>query len=309
MNALSKINKVKLSKYAWGIIRAVLIIGISFLILYPMLVKLSTSFKSHDDMYDPTVYFIPKHFTAGNFITAIQGSNYFVSLLTNIGYVLIISILQVSSCTLVAYGFARFRFPLQKLFFALVVFSLIIPTQAILLPLYLKFRFFNPLQILQFGGTLSGVPLTDTIWPFILLSITAVAYKNGLYIFLLRQHFKNQPVVLEEAAYIDGCNDFKTFIRIMLPGAIPMLITVFLFSFVWTWNDYYYTQLLAPDLPTLSNKLLNITFSSVNSTVADMYASMLQCPKFFLLVGPLVILYLFTQRFFTESIEKSGIVG
>lgn len=309
MIAVKKVNMQRVGKISWSVIRGVLIVGISFLILYPIFVKLSTAVKGSLDLYDPTVYFIPKHFTMDNFVTLFKAVNYPQVLAVTVGITLLLSLLQIASCTLVAYGFARFRFPLQNVLFALVIFVLIIPPQVILLPLYLKFRFFNIFQLFTFGGTLTGIPLTGTLWPFVLLSSTAVAFKNSLYIFMLRQYFKNVPTVLEEAAQIDGCGDFKTFYRIILPGSFTMLMTVFLFSFVWQWNDYYYTQVLAPELPTMSVKMMNLSFTNLGSTVTNMVGSMLQAPKFLLLIAPLIVLYLFTQHFFTESIEKSGIVG
>ena len=88
-----------------------------------------------------------------------------------------------------------------------------------------------------------------------------------------------------------------------------MMLTVVLFSFVWQWNDYNYLQVLAPQLPVLSVKLTALTFGNLGSVLGSMEGSMLQSPKFLLLIAPLVVLYLFTQRFFTEGIERSGIVG
>ena len=114
---------------------------------------------------------------------------------------------------------------------------------------------------------------------------------------------------LEEAANIDGCGTFKTFYRIMLPGAVPMLITVFLFSFVWQWNDFYYSSVLTPEIKVLSMQLLGIKFSSISASTGDLAYAVLNSPKLILLILPLIILYIFTQRFFTESIERSGIVG
>lgn len=309
MKSIRKLNSEKTGNAVWSFIRALLIIGISFLIIYPIFVKLMTSFKSPSDMYDPTVYFLPKHFTLDNFKTVWIAVDYPMSLLKTVGYVLLISGLQIASCALTAYGFARFNFPGRGILFSLVIITLVIPPQMLLLPLYLRFRFFNPLQLFAFGGTLDGISLIDTVIPFVLMSVTATAFKNGLYIFMLRQHFKNVPQVLEEAAYIDGCGVYRTFFKIILPGAVPMLATVFLFSFVWTWNDYYYTQILAPGLPTLNNTLMNLNFGNLSSLSENLQESMLSAPKFLLLILPLVILYLFTQRLFTESIQKSGIVG
>ena len=125
---------------------------------------------------------------------------------------------------------------------------------------------------------------------------------------MLRQHFKNMPMALEEAAYIDGCGPFRTFLRIMLPGSVPMLVTVFLFSFVWQWNDTVYSGIFFPEIPTLANKLYGMVFTTMGAGTTLMSA-VLESPKFFLLITPIVILYLFTQKLFVQSISRSGIVG
>lgn len=302
------INTKKLYQFLWRLLRLIILCGIAFMILYPLIVKVSTSLKSNVDMYDPTVLFIPKYPTLGNFKIVMQSVNYFPTLIQTTLFTFIISILQVTSCTLVAYGFARFKFPFKKLLFGLVIFTLVIPTQALLLPLYIKFHFFDILQPFNFTS-LSGITLINTRVPFILLSVFAVGFKNGLYIYLLRQFFINMPVALEEAANIDGCGHLRTFTGIMLPNATAMLVTVFLFSFVWQWNDYYYTSVLSPNLPVLSVKLMGIRFDTLGSMGSSLMDSILQSPKFLLLILPLIILYCFTQKFFTESISRSGIVG
>ena len=306
-NSLISYRKIK--EIIWAIFRSVIIIGIAFMILYPVIMKISTAFKSTNDMYDPTVIFLPKEPTFSNFKLVFTAVDYPRTLISTVGITSLVSFLQVVSCTLVAYGLARFNFPGKNLIFTCVIITLVIPPQTILLPLYLRFKFFNPLQIFTFGGTMSGLSLIDTLWPFVLLSSGALAFKNGLYIYLLRQHFINMPKSLVEAAYVDGCGRFGTFWRIMLKGATPMIITVFLFSFVWQWNDYYYTAVLAPDLPVMGNVIINLNFSSLGSSVSNLLSSTSNAPKFLLHIAPLVILYAFTQRFFTESIEKSGIVG
>ena len=226
----------KLYTFIWKLMRFVLLVGLSFMILYPVFVKFSASLKSTADMMDATVVFIPKHPTFQNYKIVLNSVNYPVTLLWTILFCLVQSLLQLASCALVAYGIARFKFRGHKLLFGMAVLTLIIPPQIILLPLYIRFHFFGITNIFQFSGIFSGIDLINTYWPFLLLSGTALGFKNGLYIYLLRQHFKNMPMVLEEAAYIDGCGPFKTFLRIMIPGSVPMLVTVFLFSFVWQWN-------------------------------------------------------------------------
>lgn len=294
--------------YIWKLMRFVLLVGLSFMILYPVFVKFSASLKSTADMMDSTVVFIPKNPTLQNYKIVLNSVNYALTLLMTVLFCLVQSLLQLASCSLVAYGIARFKFKGHKLLFGMAVLTLIIPPQIILLPLYIRFHFFGITNIFQFSGIFSGVDLINTYWPFLLLSGTALGFKNGLYIYLLRQHFKNMPMALEEAAYIDGCGPFRTFLRIMLPGSVPMLVTVFLFSFVWQWNDTFYSGIFFPEIPTLANKLYGMVFTTMGAGTTLMSA-VLESPKFFLLITPIVILYLFTQKLFVQSISRSGIVG
>lgn len=294
--------------YIWKLMRFVLLVGLSFMILYPVFVKFSASLKSTADMMDSTVVFIPKNPTLQNYKIVLNSVNYALTLLMTVLFCLVQSLLQLASCSLVAYGIARFKFKGHKLLFGMAVLTLIIPPQIILLPLYIRFHFFGITNIFQFSGIFSGVDLINTYWPFLLLSGTALGFKNGLYIYLLRQHFKNMPMALEEAAYIDGCGPFRTFLSIMLPGSVPMLVTVFLFSFVWQWNDTVYSGIFFPEIPTLANKLYGMVFTTMGAGTTLMSA-VLESPKFFLLITPIVILYLFTQKLFVQSISRSGIVG
>lgn len=294
--------------YIWKLLRFVLLVGLSFMILYPVFVKFSASLKSTADMMDATVVFIPRNPTLQNYKLVLNSVNYPVTLLFTILFCTAQSLLQLASCSLVAYGIARFKFKGHNLLFGMAVLTLIIPPQIILLPLYIRFHFFGITNIFQFSGVFAGIDLIDTYWPFILLSGTALGFKNGLYIYLLRQHFKNMPMALEEAAYIDGCGPFKTFLRIMLPGSVPMLVTVFLFSFVWQWNDTVYSGIFFPEIPTLANKLYGMVFSTMGAGTT-LLTAVLESPKFFLLITPIVVLYLFTQKLFVQSISRSGIVG
>lgn len=181
-----------------------------------------------------------------------------------------------------------------------------------LLPLYIQFRFFNPLSVFQFTSIPDGVNLINTPFPFLLLSITALGFKNGLFIYMFRQYFKNMPYALEEAAYIDGCGPYRTFAKIMIPGAVPLIATVLLFSFVWQFTDGYYATILTPNFKILSvmareagYQLAQLKLENTNTLRIDLYNNVMT----FLLMLPLLILYVFTQKLFVQSIEKSGIVG
>ncbi len=297
----------------WSIARGLLLAGLAFIILYPILVQATSVFKSQADMYDNTVFLFPREPTTRNLTRVLEYLDYGKTFARTLLFSLGVGLAQAFSCTLVAYGLGRFRFPGKNLVFGLVVFSLVLPPQLLLLPLFMLFHNFRPLAILSLGFVHSGgINLINTPVPFLLLSLTATGFKNGLYIYMLRQYFRNVPSSLEEAAYIDGCGTFKTFWRIMLPGAVPVLVTVFLFAFVWQWNDYFYVGALGPTMDILTTKLQNLGYV-ITSQDGDVWNTLQQNiynnVAVILQMIPLLVLYLFTQRFFVESIERSGMVG
>ncbi len=307
----------RLKAFLWAIVRTVLVVGICFIILYPVIIKLSSSMMSERDLYDTTVEFIPKHFTMDNFKLVWSVMDYPGSFLNTLSISAITSILQLISCTVVSYGFAKFKFPLKRAIFALVLLTMVIPPQILMVPLYLHFRFFDVLGLLSLfnGGT--PLNLLDSFWSFALMSVTGVGLKNGLYIYILRQFFRGMPKELEEAAYVDGSGPFRTFLRIMMPSATPMMVTVFLFSFVWQWNDIFYSSLFL-----LKTKVLSVALSGLAQTVENLnvarsgfvelnpaYLSQLNSTGSILVIVPLIIVYLFSQRYFVESVERSGIIG
>ena len=120
------------------------------------------------------------------------------------------------------------------------------------------------------------------------------------------------PKELEEAAYMDGCSIFGTFRRIMLPGATHMLVTIFLFTFVWGWNDYLYTAFFAQSMDIMAARIYNIGYR-INCVSGTSFDYLLEgiynnCAMILHMI-PLIILYIFAQKFFVQSIERSGIVG
>ena len=308
-NLKIKINKNKAQATAVSIIRLVLLIGLAFIILYPLFLKFVESIKSEADNINPTVVFIPQEPTFENYSIIMKAINYPFTLIYSLLFISIESVIQAFSCAMVAYGFARFRFRGKNILFAFNMLTLIIPPQIMLIPIYLRFKYFGITNVFQFSGSLSGVNLTETILPFLLLSLTVMAFKNGLYVYLLRQYFAGLPVELEEAAYIDGCGPIKTFFKIMLPGAVSMLVTVFLFAFVWQWNDQFYAKILAPNLPLLITRIYDMNSKTVPAASNAILQALLANAKLILIILPLIILFVFAQRFFTESVERSGITG
>lgn len=311
--SIEKKNKItkKTAALVLSILRFILLAGVSFVILYPLVTKVLTSFKTVEDVYDMSVHYIPKNWTLKNYINAwnfleipkLAFNTFFIPL--------IVSLVQTVSATCVAYGFARFDFKGKNILFFIVLLGMIIPPDLTLLPLYNQFRYFDIFGIIEL---IRGEPLNllDTTVPFLMLGITCTGLKNGLYIFILRQYFRGLPKELEEAAYVDGANTMTAFVKVFLASAKPIMMTVFLFSFVWQWLDDLYTTVFMQNVPMLTTGLYRLVSSSegVSAGVSNIseFSLMRNCGMLFLII-PVLVLYIFCQRHFTESVDRAGLVG
>ena len=162
--------------------------------------------------------------------------------------------------------------------------------------------------------TANGMNLTESYWPLVVLSLCGLAFKNGLYIFMLRQFFKGVPDELEESAYIDGSGIIRTFLTIILPLSIPMMITVFLFAFSWQWTDKFYmdTFFQINESGMLSNLIAADTPVSLildHTAGANEYYSAVRSTCGIMIILPLVIVYLFGQKYLVQGIERSGLTA
>lgn len=306
---ITKLKKTSLS-FAISIFRTALFVLLAFVIFYPIVTKLSFAFMTAEDVHDLSVNYVPKHFTFENFKLAWSQMNLLKVYPVTIAYCAGVSLLQMMICAMVGYGIARFKFALAKPVMILVVLSLLIPPDLLLIALYnifVNFDFWGLISALNEGNTLS---LIDSFWPSLLLALTGTGYRCGLYILLLRQFFRGMPKELEEAAYIDGASYLRCYVSVILPSSITMLITVFLFSFVWTWLDRTYTPLLMPETDIIVNAAtsildLNYQVGANDSVTKSLFVN----AGIIYVILPLVVLYLFTQRHFIQSIERSGLVG
>ena len=302
-------------KWALSICRFILLFGMCFLILQPLFNKLSLSFMPEKDLYNPTVISIPENPTTANYQLAAELMTYKESLINSFFVSLSIAIVQITVTTLVGYGFARFDFPLKKFWFACVMLTVLIPPQTIATSLHLHFRYFDVLGIYELltGNTIN---LRGSALPYYLMSMGCMGLKNGLYIYMIRQFFRNIPKELEEAAYVDGCGTLMTFIRIMLPDAKPILTSCFLFSFVWQWTDGFYSKLFLGNIKLVSRELARIVDSlgsymmrllGVKTAVSVAYSNAILATGTLMIILPLIVLYLFAQKGFVESLSSSGI--
>ena len=298
-----------------SICRFILLFGLCFLILQPIFNKISVSFMTEEDLFNPIVINIPEHFTTDNYKMASDIMEYPKAIVNSLVISVTIALLQIAVCTLVGYGFARFKFPLKNFWFACVILVILIPPQTIASSLHLHFRFFDIMGIFKMltGDT---VNLRGSVIPYYLMSSGCMGLKNGLYIYMIRQFFRNIPSDMEEAAYVDGCGMLKTFVRIMLPEAKPILTSCFLFAFVWQWTDGFYSKMFLGSKQLVSTSLARIVdslgafiqrISGIKTTVSIAYSNCILSTGTLMIIVPLIIIYLFAQRAFVESISSSGI--
>lgn len=295
--------------------RGVMLFGLAFLILQPILSKISVSFMEEKDLYDATIINIPRNWTTGNYSLVSTLMNFPRSLMNTLWVSLVVALVQLASTTLVGYGFARYKFPGKNIWFAAVVLSIVIPPQTILTALYLNFKFFDVFGIVKL---IHGEPinLLNSILPYVMISAGAMGLKNGLYIFMLRQYFRGVPKELEEAAYVDGCGKLKTFLVIMLPDARPMLTSIFLFSYVWQWTDTFYSSLFLSKFGLLANGVsgLGDGLSSYIQQISNRsvipsvgYTQAIISTGTLMVIVPLILIYLVAQKGFVESLAQAGI--
>ena len=313
-----KINKNRFKNTPMSFFRIFFLLSFGYVVLYPLLYMISRAIIAPGDAIDPTIVWVPNNFSFENFEIAYKAMEYGTTFIRTLLVQVFSGCIEVFTCAVVAYGFARFDVPCKNLLFMLVLITMIVPSQAIIVPLYLNY---NQLDFLGVLGLLNKIGLPDfrlnilnTGWTFYLPSMFAIGLKSGLFIFIYRQFFKSFPKELEEAASIDGAGPIRVLFYILFPASGVAFLCVFVFSLIAHWNDYYLSVMFFSDNYPLSVRLSEIEthikyggFSDMSlTTEARSNIAITACLLFLL---PILILYLFLQRKFIESVESVGIVG
>lgn len=284
------------AKVLYSILRLVIIFGLGFIILKPIIGKIMLSIMSPSDLFDNTVSLISKSPSFFYWKKALECMYLPDSFINTLVLSFTIAIIQTISCTLIGYGLARFKFRGRNLAFAFVIIILLVPYQVISIAQYQSFIniSFGPFQFV------------DTFWPLYILAFTGLGVKEGLYIYLMRENFKSLSVTLEEAAYIDGASVFKTFISVMVPNVRTMIVTIFMFSFCWQWADDIYSSLYLMDTKVLATAMTQVVVK--NGVFADNMGTMMaNCAANLFVAIPLIGLFALCQNFFVKSISQSGL--
>lgn len=275
-----------------------LLICFAYIYLYPVLFMIVNSFKTVDDLIDPGVQWVPTTFEVANYVKAFAVLGLPGSIWDTTAYVLKVSLAATASSAIIGYGFAKFRFPGKKIMFVLMLATFILPSQVTMVANMLIFK---------------NLKLMSTEWAMLLPSIFGQGLNAAIYILIFYQFFKAIPGVLMESAEVDGASQGQIFVKIGLPLAIPSIIVVFLFSFVWYWNETFTTALYVGGQVTLPLKLQAFVASyqqlfPPGTPGAELNEAIMMAGNV-LTILPLLLLYFFAQRYFVESVDRTGITG
>ena len=302
-SALKKTKNIASTVLIYG-----LLILLVYVILFPFIAKISASFMSVNDMFDRTVVLIPREPTLTNYRMVIAYTGYIRALGGSFLISGISAIAQTFICAMTGYALAKLKSKLAGIVMFLVVLTILIPPQVILIPLFLKFRFFDIFGLLNMiSGT--TINMMDSVAPMTMLSLTGFGLKNGLYIFVMRQFFKGVPEELEEAALIDGYGIFNSYLKIVLPISVPMLITIFILAFSWQWTDTFYSGVFFSSYPVVARTtFIPPPGGGVNVNFAFQWNTLLHTGVL-LAIAPVVAIFVIMQKWLVTGIERSGIVG
>ena len=313
--------------------RTFILVGLCFVILMPIVEKVSFALRAPQDIANKQVIWIPENWSfmnvrvAFSYLTLMKDNSYEnIAFLYNISTYfnsvwlsLVTTVIQVISTAIAGYAFARLKFKGSGLIFLLAVLTLIVPSES--LATARKLVFFN----IPFFG----IELLKNSFAIYYMSAFGMGLRSGIFIYLFRQFYRGIPIELEESAEIDGAGVIRTFWSVMLPNARGAIVTVALFSFVWQYNDLYWAQmfeyhdsnvmpLLTTGLASSADTFNSLISTSFQSLVAELGDGIAHNAQFYglilntaalLMMLPLIIGYLFVQRLFVESIERTGITG
>lgn len=300
-----------IKNFLLSLFRFIVIVGISYVILSPIIGIVSSSFFSNADVYNPMVYLIPQAPTLERYTRAIMRLDYWRTVGKTLLYSLSLMAVQVIICSMVGYGFARYNFPLKKLLFGCVVVMIVIPAHTIMLPIYVTFAKFDPLGLCTML-TGSAKNLLSSPAPMYIMTALGCGLRSGLYIYIFNQFFRGLPKEIEEAAFVDGAGTWYTYFRIMLVNAIPSVITVAIFSMVWQYNDTFYSKLFLINQEIVISKRitsLQATISNLDKILDPTISQLYVYAGIVLVILPILIVYVALQKYFIEGVERSGIVG
>ena len=280
-----------------AVLRWVVLIEFVYIFIFPVLFMVTTSIKTLSELNNPAINWISRTPSLEGYRTAIPIMGYLDGLRISTWTSVAAALGQTLIGAMIAYGFARVRFPGREVIFAIMLFTIVVPVQTIMIPMFMLYNRLN---------------WTNTHVPLFAPAFLGWGVRGGILLIVYRQFFKGLPYELEDAAKVDGAGPFRTFWQIMLPLAKPAVLVVLVFSLTWTWNDAFLPWLVisSSKLMTIPQRL-EVFWQLLNRHGGTGGQS--PHPNTFmaattLAVLPMIIMYAVAQRQFTQSIDRTGLV-
>jgi multiple sugar transport system permease protein len=281
---ITNTNWKTIRQYTEKILRTFLLFGMVFVILIPFLYQFSHAIRGSQDATNPLVIWIPETYTFQKFIQAYHRLEYIPLFIYTFKIAFITAIIQVISCSIAGYAFARLTFRGSNLLFYTVLASLVIPYETLYIS---RMLFFNNTPFL-------GMNLLTSNFAIYIMSIFGMGIRAPIFIFIFRSAFRSIPMELEEASYMDGASIVHCYTRLMLPIVKPAWVSVFVLSFIWQWNDWYFMhffQFATRGKRSFATQLTSGIFRNASIEAAN-----------FLVMTPMIFAYLLFQHYwFKES--------
>lgn len=268
----------------------VLMLAASFLMLYPIIWMVFSSFKPTNTVFSTAGELVPRQWTLANYVNGFKGfsgvpfwrfllNSLFISVVSTIGTVL--------SSAIVAYALSRLRFRLRKLLFVLVLGTMMLPAQVLLVPQYLWYQ--------KLGWTNSYLPLIVPYWFAI----------QGFFVYLFMRFMDDIPRSLDEAAKLDGCSYYGIFFRVIMPLLKPAIVTATIFSFMWRWDDFLSALMYVSDTEWYPASLALKLFTDPGTT-SDYGAMIAMCC---VSLVPSILIFAVFQKQLVQGASSSGLKG
>jgi multiple sugar transport system permease protein len=299
------------------LLRLAVLLSIGYIIIYPLFYMITTSIKGIDAYYNTARVWLPTDIDAAfSYSFAAEAIDYWNGLKSTMLFEVIAALIEVITCSIVAYGFARFEFKSKNILMVCLFLTILIPETMVIIPRMVNYSKMDLLGILGLFNRITGVDLRlnllNSPLAFYLPSFFAIGLRSGILTFIYIQFFKNLPKELEEAAWVDGAGPVKTFVKIALPSSGVVFTTVIIFAIIWHWNDSYLSAMyLIEGFPLAVNlERIHATLTSFGyygpSQPMTMSIQMAACVMF---ITPVLVMYMIMQRRFIESIDRVGITG
>ena len=305
LSSVKKINFAKLKRLkAVNIISKFAIyfvlICIGFIFLEPIFEMISKSIMTTKDLIDPSITWIAKHATLDNFKNAIGTLDIPTSILNSIWYSALLAIAQTFVSATTGFALSRYTFRGRNFWFVMLIIAFILPVPLLTVPRIMMF---------STAESILGFKLINTVVPQFLLALLGQGTYSTMLVLIFYNFFNMIPKSLDEAAMIDGAGSLKVFYHVAIRLSISTILVVFLFSFVFNWNETYTTNILTGDaLELLPGRLSLFDNGSTSNAVSELNEA-IKMAATLIAIAPLLVLYACVQRQFIEGIENSGITG